>query len=266
MLESVDALGRFTLDYYRSFRDMFVFVYLSFRAILRLRFRNLRPILFTVVSQIYFTGYQALPLITFLALASGSIIVLQSTAQLSLLGSQEMMGNILVVTIIRELGPLLTAFTVIARSGTAVATELGSMQVNREVEALRTMSIEPLGFVVFPRIVGGVVSLVCLAFYFNVIALVGGFLVSNLVSDLSFSFYLEVLAQALTPQDFVLNVSKNAVSGLLIFTIATHQGLKVKGAPHEVPIATTRAVVNSIMAVVAFNLSVSVYVFARAFA
>ncbi len=266
MLEAIDSLGKNALDYYRSFKDLFVFVYLSFREVIRRGPRNLQPILFTIVSQIYFTGHQALPLITFLALASGSIIVLQSTAQLSLLGSQEMMGNILVVTIIRELGPLLTAFTVIARSGTAVSTELGSMQVNREVEALRTMSIEPLGFVVFPRIVGGVISLVGLAFYFNCIALVGGFFVSNLVSELSFSFYIEVLAQAITPEDFMLNVIKNGASGLIIFSIATYQGLKVKGAPHEVPIATTRAVVNSIMAVVAFNLTVSVYFFTRGFA
>ena len=72
------------------------------------------------VSQIYFTGFQALGIITFIALATGSVIVLQSNIQLSLLGSKEMMGNILVVTIIRELGPLLTALIVIARSGTAV--------------------------------------------------------------------------------------------------------------------------------------------------
>ncbi|MCM2349368.1 MAG: ABC transporter permease [Bacteriovoracaceae bacterium] len=266
MFQSIDQVGKFTLDIYRSFRDMLVFIYLSFRSAFNLGTRNLRPIFFTLLSQIYFTGFQALPLITFIAIATGSIIVLQSTAQLSLLGSQEMMGNILVVTVIRELGPLLTALIVIARSGTAVATELGSMQVNKEIEALRTMSIEPLGFVVLPRILGGVISLVCLAFYFNCIALIGGFLVGNLVIDLSFSFYLEVLAQALTPEDYSLNIIKNSLSGFIIFSIATYQGMNVRGAPHEVPMATTRAVVNSIMAVVAFNLSITIYIFARALA
>ena len=264
MFQTIDHVGKFTLDLHRYFKDILVFVYLSFRSTTQLSIRNFRPIVFTLMSQIYFTGYQALPLVTFIALATGSIIVLQSTAQLSILGSQEMMGNILVVTIIRELGPLLTAFTVIARSGTAVATELGSMQVNKEIEALRTMSIDPLGFVVFPRIVGGVMSLVCLAFYFNCIALIGGFFVSNFVSDLSFSFYLEVLSQALTQEDFFLNIFKNALSGFIIFSISSYHGLMVKEAPHEIPIATTKAVVNSIMAVVAFNLSISVYLFSRA--
>lgn len=263
MLQTIDEIGKFTLDIYRTILEMVLFCYLSFRSTLKLGWHHLKPILSIVVSQIYFTGFQALPLITFIALASGSIIVLQSTAQLSLLGSQEMMGNILVVTIIRELGPLLTALIVISRSGTAVATELGSMQVNKEIEALRCMSIEPLGYVVFPRIVGGIISLVCLAFYFNCIALVGGFFVSHLVSDLSFSFYIDVLAQALTAEDFTLNILKNSFSGLLIFSIATYQGMKVKGAPHEVPMATTKAVVNSIIAVVAFNLSITIYMFAR---
>lgn len=264
MIQAIDQVGKFTLDYYRTFRGFLLFIYLSFRCMARMRLRGLRPVLYTLVSQIYFTGYQALPLITFIALATGSVVALQSTAQLSIIGSQEMMGNIMVVTIIRELGPMLTALIVIARSGTAVATELGSMQVNKEIEALRILSVDPLGYVVFPRILGGVLSIVCLAFYFNCIAIMGGFVVGHLVSDLSFSFYVEVIAQAVSPHDFTLNLLKNSISGLIIFSIATHQGMNVKGAPHEVPIATTKAVVNSIMAVVAFNLSITVFIFARA--
>ncbi|HXH75655.1 MAG TPA: ABC transporter permease [Bacteriovoracaceae bacterium] len=266
MFTYIDQLGKFTLDMSRSFSEFFRFIYLSFRCTAQLRLSSLRPLLFTLVSQIYFTGFKALPLITFIALASGTIIVLQSTAQLSILGSQDMMGNILVVTIVRELGPLLTALIVIARSGSAVATEIGSMQINKEIEALRIMSIDPLGYVVFPRILGGIISIVCLAFYFNVIALIGGYLVSNLVSDLPFSFYTEVLAQALTPNDLSLNIFKNSISGLIIFSIATHHGMQVRSGPQEVPVATTNAVVDSIMAVVAFNLSITIIIFTKVFA
>lgn len=266
MLQAIDNIGKQAIDSCKTIKAMVLFVYLSLRSTLSdYHRRNIRPVLSIMLSQIYFTGYQALPLITFIALATGSIIVLQSTAQLSLFGSQEMMGKILVVTIIRELGPMLTALIVIARSGTAVATELGSMQVNKEIEALRMMSIEPLGYVVFPRLVGGIISLICLAFYFNCIALLGGYLVSNMVSELSFSFYLDVLAQALSADDFILNVLKNAISGLIIFSIATYRGMNIKGAPHEVPIATTKAVVQSIICVVAFNLSMTIILFARAF-
>ncbi len=263
MFQTIDNVGKSVLEGIRYLQNMLVFVYLSLRSILKLRVSNLGPIFYTLVSQIYFTGHQALPLVTFIALATGTIIVLQSSAQLSLLGSQEMMGNILVVTIIRELGPLLTAFTVIARSGSAVATELGSMQVNKEIDALRSMSIEPMTFVVLPRIVAGAICLICLAFYFNFIALIGGYIVGGFVSDLSFSFYLDVLADAMNMEDIFLNFLKNSFSGIVIFSIATYQGLSIKGAPHEVPIASTKAVVNSILGVVALNLSITIYVFAR---
>lgn len=266
MLNSIDRIGKLPFDLYRTLKAMVIFLYLSFRTTLTLEWRSLSPILSILISQIYFTGFQALPLITFIALATGSVVVLQSAAQLTLLGSKEMMGNILVVTIIRELGPLLTALIVIARSGTAVATELGSMQVNKEIESLRSVSIDPYGYVVFPRLLGGVISLVSLAFYFNCIALIGGFIVGHFVSDLSLTFYLDVLAQSLTMEDIALNIIKNSLSGLIIFTIATYYGMGVKGAPHEVPMATTRAVVHSIMCVVAFNVSITIYMFARALA
>jgi phospholipid/cholesterol/gamma-HCH transport system permease protein len=259
-----DKIGKSTFDLYRDFKRVLVFIYLSVRCTVSLNLVSQKPILHVIISQIYFTGTMALPLITFIALATGSIIVLQSTAQLSLLGSQEMMGNILVVSIIRELGPLLTALVVIARSGTAVASELGNMQVNREIESLRTMSIEPLSYVVFPRLVGGVVSLVCLAFYFNCIALIGGYLVGAAVSDLSFSFYVNVIADAVAPSDFTLNLFKNSVSGLIIFAVACDNGFRVKNGPHEVPMATTRAVVSSIMLVVGFNLTITVLTFVQA--
>lgn len=263
ILRTIDHNGKIAVDKYRAIAHILEFIYLSCRTTAQLHFKSLKPILYIIVSQIYFTGYMAMPLITFIALASGSIIVMQSTAQLSILGSQDMMGNILVVTIVRELGPLLTALIVIARSGTAVASELGNMQVNKEIEALRSMSIEPLSYVVFPRLVGGVVSLVCLSFYFNCIALLGGFIVARFVHNLSFSFYIEVLAQAITPHDFTLNMIKNMIGGLIIFAIACDQGFKVKNGPHEVPIATTQAVVKSIISVTAFNLSLTVLAFVK---
>jgi phospholipid/cholesterol/gamma-HCH transport system permease protein len=125
------------------------------------------------------------------------------------------------------------------------------------------MSIEPLSYVVFPRIVGGIISLLALAFYFNTIALVGGFFVASFVSELTFSFYLEVISHALSPSDFLLNMIKNIVGGLIIFSIACEQGFKVKQGPHEVPIATTKSVVHSIVSVTALNLGITVYIFAK---
>lgn len=232
-------------------------IYLSVRAAFFDQAQGLRTVVSVVSAQIYFTGWQALPLISVLALASGSIVIMQSQAQLSLLGGAEMIGNLLVVIIVREISPLLTALIVIARSGTAVASEIGNMRVNREIEALEVMGINPLSYVVFPRLAGGIISVLCLAFYFTFIALLGGFLVTRLVDDTPFTFYADSLARAFAMEDVILFLLKNTFSGAIIFTVSCYQGMQVKLGPHEVPQVTTKAVVNSVIYVTIFNLVVT---------
>ena len=234
-------------------------IYLAFRAGVMDRSQGIRSIFSVVSGQIYFTGWQALPLISVLALVSGSIVILQSLSQLSLIGNAEIVGNLLVIVIVREVSPFLTALIVIARSGTAVASEIGNMKVNREIEALETMAIHPLSYVVFPRILGGTISVLCLSFYFIVVALLGGFLVTRLVDSTPFSFYLDSLALAASMEDLGLFVLKNFFSGIIIFSVCCYQGLAVKSSPHEVPQMTTAAVVNSVIYVALFNLVITTF-------
>jgi len=242
--------------------NVFLMVYLSIRETLRDHTQGARTILSVLASQIYFTGFQALPLISILALGSGTLVILQSTTQLSLLGGTQMMGSLLVISVVREIGPLLTALVVIARSGTAVASEIGNMRANREIEALEVMGINPLSYIVFPRLVGGVISVLCLAMYFNMIALLGGFVLAKFLpvvqmQSLSFSFYLDLLMNAFDRADLVLFLLKNTFSGTIIFIVCCYQGLSVRGSPTEVPVMTTQAVVKSMIYVVGFNLTVS---------
>lgn len=232
-------------------------VYLSVRAAIIDQAQGLRTIVSVISAQIYFTGWQAIPLISVLALASGGVVILQATSNLSLLGGTEMIGNLLVVIIVRELGPLMTALVVIARSGTAVASEIGNMRANREIEALESMGINPLSYIVFPRILGGVISVVCLAFYFIMISVMGGYFITRLIQDVPFSFYTDSLARAVAFEDMFLFLLKNIFSGMIIFVVCCYQGLSVKRSPTEVPVATTQAVVNSIIYVVIFNLFVT---------
>ncbi len=232
-------------------------IYVAFRATILDQAQGMRTIFGVVSAQIYFTGWQAMPLISVLALASGSITILQSHSQLSLLGGSEMIGNLLIVIMVREVGPLLTALVVVARSGSAVATEVGNMRANREIEALESLGINPLSFIVFPRIVGGIVSLICLSFYFVLIALNGGFFLTRIINDMPLNFYLDSLVQALTVEDMFLFLIKTGFSGTIIFSISCYQGLQVKRSHHEVPQVTTKAVVDSIIAVTLFNMSVT---------
>ncbi len=257
LLTQADRVGFRLFELWRYIRGTALMIYLAFRSAFNDRKLGFRQILSVVSAQIYFTGWQGMPLVTILALAAGGIAILQSSAQLSLLGGTSMLGNILVVIIVRELGPLITALVVIARSGTAVASELGNMRVNREIEALEVMGIHPLSYIVFPRLLGGVISVLCLSFYFNLISLVGGFVVSRAIHDLPFWFYVDSLATAFSMDDVVLFLLKNTFSGLIIFTVACQQGLSVHSSSHEVPQVTARAVVHAIVAVTSFNLLVT---------
>ncbi|MNK01109.1 putative phospholipid ABC transporter permease protein MlaE [compost metagenome] len=253
----IDSLGRFVTKNLEYTARVLLMVYLSLRATILDQAQGFRQIVGVISAQIYFTGWQALPLVTVLGLATGSVLILQSLSNLSLLGGTQMIGGFLIVMVLREAGPLLVALVVIARSGTAVASEIGNMRANREIEALESMGINPLSFIVFPRVLGGVISVLCLAFYFNLIALVGGFMVTRLLQDMPFAFYSDSLMRAMAPEDFWIFLLKNGFSGMIIFVVSCYQGLSVKKSPHEVPQVTTQAVVNSIIFVVLFNLIVT---------
>lgn len=257
VLGVVDNLGRRVERVLQYTFHLIAMNYVAVRTSLVDQSQGFRTVLGVISAQIFFTGWQALPLISMLSIAAGSIVVMQSSAQLSLLGNMDFVGNLMVMIVVRELGPLVTALVVIARSGTAVASEIGNMRVNREIEALESMGIHPMSFIVFPRLIGGVISVLCLAFYFNIMALLGGFVVTSFVHNMSFQAYTDSLAQALNFDDVAIFLLKNAFSGLIIFTVSCFQGLQVRQGPHEVPQVTTKAVVNSITYVVCFNLAVT---------
>lgn len=258
---TVEDLGRSITSNFEYTFKIFMMVYLSFRAAILDHTQGLRTIISVLSTQIYFTGWQAMPLITILALATGSILIIQGMSNLTILGGTEMIGNLLVLVLVREVGPLLTALVVIARSGTAVSTEVGNMRANREIEALESLGINPLSFIVFPRMVGGVISVLCLAFYFILIAIVGGFVITQFIHNIPFSFYSESVLRAFAKEDVLIFLLKNSFSGMIIFVVSCYQGLSVKKSPHEVPQVTTQAVVKSIIYVTVFNMSVTALVY-----
>ncbi len=255
----VDGLGRFLTSNIDYTLRIFLMVYLSLRATVLDQAQGLRTIFGVIAAQVYFTGWQALPIISALALATGSVLIIQGLGNLTLLGGSEMIGSLLLVTLSREAGPLLVALVVVARSGTAVASEVGNMRANREIEALESMGINPLSFIVFPRILGGVISVLCLAFYFNLIGILGGFFLTKPLHDMPFSFFMDSLSRAFTVDDVMIFLLKNSFSGMIIFVVCCYQGLSVKKSPHEVPQVTTQAVVNSIIYVTVFNLTVTAF-------
>ena len=154
---------------------------------------------------------------------------------------------------VRELGPLFAAIIVIARSGTAVAAELGSMKVSDEVHYLRAMGIPAARYLVMPRIAGLTTSLLVLLFFFQGIAVLGGLALSSLLFDLPFRAQPDNLAATLSFFDLSISLVKGLVFGLVIAAAACYHGLRVRTSITEVPQAATRAVIEALILVVVIN-------------
>ena len=206
-----------------------------------------------ILRQVLFTGVEALPAIGTISLLLGVVVIIQSLTQLPRIGGEEYVGKILVMVILRELGPLMTAFLVISRSGTAISTEIGNMVVSHEVEALKVMGIDHQRFIVVPRILGVTTAVICLSLYFDLIALIGGFIVAKLVLVTSVSSFARILSVSITGGDLIISLLKSLIFGNIISLICIYQGFSVKISPTEVPQATTRAVVQSLFFVFLAN-------------
>ncbi len=259
MIAMVDRMGHQVSQNLSYTYQLLLLTYLSFRSTLIGKNQGWRTLYGVISAQIYFTGWQAMPLIGFLAIGSGALVALQSIMQMTFMGGVDYVGKFMVMIVVRELGPLLTALIVIARSGTAVASELGSMQVNKEIDSLKSMGINPLSFVIFPRLVGGVISVICLAFYFVCFATISGAFICRWVKGMPFDVYFTSLSQAAALGDVFVFFLKNFVGGILIFAVCCYQGMQVQKSPHEIPQVTTKAVVKSTVYVLVFNMLLTLY-------
>jgi phospholipid/cholesterol/gamma-HCH transport system permease protein len=245
--EILEGTGRWARERLSVFLDLSTLLYLTFKELVSERKKGFPLVLEITLRQIYFTGVQALQVVSLVSLTLGTIIIVESGSQRQLLGGVPFMITILVLVVIRELGPLLTAFIVIGRSGTAIATELGNMIVAHELDAIRAMGISPIYFIVAPRIIGVTVAVFCLTLYFNVVALLGGFIVSKLILTITLPVFLRELVASLKATDLVFGILKSLVFGLLIALTTTYHGLTVRYSSIEVPQVATRGVVSAIL-------------------
>ncbi|PIE36940.1 MAG: ABC transporter permease [Gammaproteobacteria bacterium] len=263
----VDVLGRALMSHIYLLIDIFALAWLALRSAWLEKPNSSRSILGEVLHQVYFTGWQAMPIIFALGLLTGSAAILQAVSQFNVVGGQEVVGKFLVLTIVREVAPLLTALIVIARSATAVSTQLGNMRANAEIEALQVMGIHPYSFVVYPRLMGGILSVGALSFYFVFFALFGGYGLTAFFHEMDPRFYFDVVLSALgEPEGWFVFVFKVVVNAVLIFSIACYYGLHVRRNHHDVPVATTRAVMRCLSYVVTFNVGTSVLFYLLLFA
>lgn len=213
-----------------------------------------------VARQILFTGYEATGFVSLIALLSGVLAVVEAQIWLNKLGQTALIGPVLVTVLVRELGPLLTNFAVIARSGTAISTELANMQVNGEVRALDAMGLDPFIYLAMPRVIGVAVSVFCLSVVFCAVSLLGGFVCLWLMEGggFSISLFFGNIIGALGPSDVFILLAKSILPGMLTGACCCEEGLSVGHTFSAVPIAAARGVIRSIAALFIISVLISV--------
>jgi len=207
------------------------------------------------IRQVFFTGFEALPLVSVIALFVGATVVIQMQIMAAQLPG-EIIGRIIVAAVLRELAPLTTAVIVAGRSGTAIATELGNMKANAEILALSSLGIDPLRFVVWPRMMGAIVGVMVLTVYFGIIAITSGY-VTGVVMGASFAALQAGFSEALVRGDIVLFFLKCGGLGLLVGWLSCHYGLEVRVSPTEVPQKASQAVIMTLLTCVIYNAMVT---------
>ncbi len=240
--------GRFITHHVLSLLDFFGLLVTACLNVFTVFRHGWRPTLVVFLRQLYFTGIEALKVVVAISFIIGTVIITQI---INVVGTENgaLAGKVLVWTIIRELGPLLTAIIVIARSGTAVATELGAMKINGESANLETMGIDPRHYLITPRVLGVTVAVVILTLYFEIISMVGGSLVANIGWHLSFQQFYEGLFTSLTLKDLFFSVTKSLCFGLTMSAACSMHGLAVGRSATEIPQAATRGVMMSLFLV-----------------
>lgn len=241
------ALGRWTIIRVSVTVDILAIIGTALKnALPALRHGN-RAIRSVLLRQIYFTGLQASGIIVTIAAILGTVVITQVAG---LVGSNgTLTGKILVWVVLRELAPLLTAIVVIARSGTAIAAELGSMKINGEIDSLEMMGIPAERYLLLPRIVGVTSSMVVLTFYFVLASFIASFIVASVGWHISFEQFSQGILSALGGKEIVLLLSKSTLFGLCVAATCCSYGLCVGRSVTEIPQAATKAVMTSLIVV-----------------
>ena len=215
--------------------------------------------------QILFTGIEALPFTALIALLTGAVVALQASLLSGTSGSSELLGTLLVTVLVQGLGPLIVGFIVIGRSGAAIAAELASMRVNRELDSLEAMGIDPFDYLVVPRMAGVVMALIGLTTAFVSMSLLAGWIILQAITVVppALGEYIAMITVHLSATDVPVLLAKTVVPGLLIAAIACHEGLAAASSTTDVPRAATRSVVRSLSAVFVWHAVVTALVFLR---
>lgn len=246
MANVLEGLGRKTLnelDYVGSFN---IQLWATLRAM-----RNALPFVGNryrwqaTVRQMLQIGYNALPMVSLMALCTGFILALQGASELRRFGALHYVIDLVAVGFTRELGPLLTAIAVSGRSASAFAAEIGTMKVTEELDSLRVMALEPIEFVLAPKYLAALISIPCLSIIANSFGIVAGGLFMFFSTRLAPVLYFRYVLESIALRDVITGLIKSVAFATIIAHVGCLEGFRVRGGPDSVGRSTTAAVVKS---------------------
>ena len=241
-------LGRWTLNLVQEAGGMLIFLLesLGLTFVPPFRFRRL-------LQEIYNIGVRSIPIVILTSAFTGMVTALQAYYTLRKYGSTAALGSVVALSLIREMGPVLTAIMVSARAGSAVTAEIGIMRITEQLDALDTMAVNPLQYVVTPKLLTGIIAVPLLTALFDVVGIFGGYLVGVVLLGGSSGAYFSSMKQSVVAMDVNGGIIKSLVFGLTIIMVACYKGYFTEHGAEGVSKATNQTVVLSAVLVLALD-------------
>ncbi len=258
-MKIVIRIGKATMDIWPTIFELISFMGRSWVALLKVLKRPSSLRFISITHHVEAIGINAVPIISLIAFVISIVLAYQGQVQLKPLGVKQYTVDLIAISVLREMGVLLTAIMIAGRSGSAFTAEIGTMKVRQEVDALRSTGFDPFELLILPRLIALVVALPLLTLLADLMGLFGGALISLSLIDMTVPEYLERVRQAATWQDFLVGMIKAPIFAFVIAEVGCMYGLKVSGSSESVGKETTNSVVKSIFLILILDGLFSIY-------
>jgi phospholipid/cholesterol/gamma-HCH transport system permease protein len=248
MVNLIRKLGRWSLDLVQEAGGMMLFLLEGLALAFVPPFRPRR-----ILQEIQLIGVKSVLIILLTAAFTGMVLALQGYYTLSRYGSEGALGSAVALSLIREMGPVLTGIMVSARAGSAVTAEIGIMRITEQLDALDTMAVNPMQYVVMPKLIAGIIAVPLLTAIFDVVGILGGYLIGVVLLGVSSGAYFSGMIQSVVPLDINGGIVKSLVFGITIVLVACYKGYFTEHGAAGVSRATNQTVVLSAVLVLAWD-------------
>lgn len=248
MKKIIENLGRDFLFFISYIGSIGILIFYSLKKFFSFKKRE------NILKHINEIGIMSLPLIGMIAFFTGMVLVMETAHTLKKFGAEMYSGGIVSISMIRELGPVIVALILAGRVGASIAAEIGVMKITEQIDALKVMGVDPIAYIITPRVIAGMISLPSLFILSFFISIIGGFFVGVFVVGISSGIFIYQSFKYISIKDFLIGLLKVIVFSILVINVSSYEGLNAYGGAEGVGRASTRAVVSSFFLIIFTNL------------